>query len=75
MADRLVPGMGDEIRKFVEAALTEHRVEVYTETRVVRVSETSITLEHNHNQTELQTAGVVWVAGVRPSPLLEGLER
>jgi NADH dehydrogenase len=74
MADRLVPGMGDELRKFVEAALTEHRVEVYTETRVVRVSETSITLEHNHNQTELQTAGVVWVAGVRPSPLLEGLE-
>ena len=74
MADRLVPGMGDEIRKFVEDALTAHRVEVFTETRVVRVTETSITLEHNHNQTELQTAGVVWVAGVRPSPLIESLE-
>jgi len=74
MADRLVPGMGTALREFVEAALTEHRVEVYTGTRVVRVSESGITLEHNHTQTELQTAGVVWVAGVRPSPLIEGLE-
>jgi NADH dehydrogenase len=73
MADRLVPGMGEEIRKYVENALAEFRIEVHTETRVVRVTETSFTLEHNHHQTELQTAGVVWVAGVRPSPLIEGL--
>ena len=74
MADRLVPGMGEEIRKFVEAALDEYRVEVHTETRVVRVTENSLTLEHNQKQTELQTAGVVWVAGVRPNPLIESLE-
>lgn len=73
MADRLVPGMGEEIRKYVENALEEFRVEVHTETRVVRVTEGSITLEHNRSQTELQTAGVVWVAGVRPSPLIESL--
>jgi demethylphylloquinone reductase len=74
MADRLVPGMGEEIRKYVENALEEARVEVHTETRVVRVTERSITLEHNRSQTELQTSGVVWVAGVRPSPLIESLD-
>jgi len=74
MADRLVPGMGEEIRKYVENALEESRVEVYTETRVVRVTERSITLEHNRTHTELQTSGVVWVAGVRPSPLIESLD-
>jgi demethylphylloquinone reductase len=74
MADRLVPGMGEEIRKFVDDALEEIRVEVHTETRVVRVTENSITLEHNHRQEELETAAVVWVAGVRPNPLIESLE-
>jgi NADH dehydrogenase FAD-containing subunit len=57
----------------VEHALEECRVEVHTETRVVRVSDRSITLEHNNTQTELETAAVVWVAGVRMSPLAESL--
>ena len=74
MADRLVPGMGEEIRRFVEDALHEARVEVHTETRVVRVTETAITLEHNQQHTELETAAVVWVAGVRVSPLAESLK-
>lgn len=73
MADRLVPGMGEELRKFVEGALEECRVETHTQTRVVRVSDRSITLEHNNAQTELETAAVVWVAGVRMSPLAESL--
>jgi demethylphylloquinone reductase len=74
MADRLVPGMGEELRTFVAGALQECRVETHTQTRVVRVSERSITLEHNHTQTELETAAVVWVAGVRTSPLAESLQ-
>jgi NADH dehydrogenase len=73
MADRLVPGMGEEIRKHVEDALEETRVEVHTNTRVVKVAADSITLDHNQRQTELAASGVVWVAGVRPSPLLESL--
>ncbi|PYS38580.1 MAG: hypothetical protein DMF71_16590, partial [Acidobacteria bacterium] len=36
MTDHVVPGMGDEIRKFVEQALFESRVEVHTQTRVAR---------------------------------------
>ncbi|MDX6577509.1 MAG: demethylphylloquinone reductase [Blastocatellia bacterium] len=74
MADRLVPGMGEELRRFVEDALHESRVELHTQTRVVRVTETAITLEHNQQHTELETAGVVWVAGVRTSPLAESLK-
>ena len=74
MADRLVPGMGEEIRKFVENALEEIRVEVHTETRVVKVAEHGITLEHNQTHTEIETAAVVWVAGVRMSPLAESLK-
>src|SRR6267154_3683206 len=53
MADRLVPGMGEEMRRFVEGALHESRIEVHTETRGVRVTEKRITLEHNRHHTEL----------------------
>jgi NADH dehydrogenase len=74
MADRLVPGMGEEIRKFVEDALEEARVEVHTETRVVQVTERAITLEHNQQHTEMDLAAVVWVAGVRMSRLAESLK-
>ncbi len=74
MTDRLVPGMGEEIRKYVEDALEEARVEVHTQTRVARVSENALTLEHNRVETEIKTAGVVWVAGVRVNPMIEKLE-
>lgn len=74
MADRLVPGMGEEIRRFVEDALQEARIEVHTGTRVVRVTENGITLEHNQQNTVLETAAVVWVAGVRMNPLVESLK-
>ena len=74
MADRLVPGMGEKIRTFVENSLAELRVEVHTGTTVARVTENRITLEHNRKHEELQTAGTVWVAGVKPSPLISRLE-
>jgi len=73
MADRLVPGMGEQIREFVEGALLESRVEAHTDTRVVNVSENSITTEHDNKQTEIETAAVVWVAGVSVNPLIDQL--
>ena len=73
MADRLVPGMGEEIRKYVENALERERVDVHTGTRVVRVSQNQITLNHRDQEMELNTAGIVWVAGVRPSPVIDTL--
>jgi NADH:ubiquinone reductase (non-electrogenic) len=73
MGDRVVPGMGDQIREFVEDALRESRVEVHTKTRVVKVSKDELTLEHQSSQETLKTAGVVWTGGVRMSPVIEQL--
>jgi demethylphylloquinone reductase len=74
MTDRLVPGMGEEIREHVEGALHESRIEVHTNTRVVRAREHALTIEHKGTETEIETAAVVWVAGVRVNPLIENLD-
>ncbi|MDQ2855751.1 MAG: FAD-dependent oxidoreductase [Acidobacteriota bacterium] len=73
MGDNLVPGMGDQIRNFVEGALHQSHVEIHTQTRVVRVTEKSVTLEHDGLQTEIPAAGVVWVGGVEVNPLIKAL--
>ena len=74
LADRVVPGMGDQIRTFVEEALRESRVEVHTETRVVKVTADELTFEHEGRQENLKTAGVVWTGGVKMSPVIEHLD-
>jgi NADH dehydrogenase len=74
MGDRVVPGMGGDIRKIVEEALRESHVEVHTLTRVVRVTEKTLVFEHDATQTEIDTAAVVWAGGVRVSPLVESLK-
>lgn len=74
MGDRVVPGMGDQIREFVEEALRESRVEVHTQTRVVKVSKDELTFEHEGKRETLQTAGVVWTGGVKMSPVIEQLD-
>ena len=73
MGDRVVPGMGAQIREFVEEALREAHVEVNTQTRVVSVSADSVTFEHGGVREELKTAGVVWTGGVKMRPLIEQL--
>jgi NADH dehydrogenase len=73
MGKQVVPGMDAEIREVVIKALQEKRVEVNTETRVVRVLPRGVVFEHNGEQTELEAAAVVWVAGVRVNPLVEAL--
>jgi NADH dehydrogenase len=74
MGDQIVPGMGDEIRTFVEDALKQSRVEVHTQTRVRRVMKDGFTIEHNGEETDIEAAGVVWTAGVRVNPLIEKLD-
>jgi NADH:ubiquinone reductase (non-electrogenic) len=74
MGDRLVPGMGDQIRQFVEGALHQSHVEVHTLTRVVSVTQNSVTIEHDGLETEIPTAAVVWVAGVQVNPLIKELD-
>ena len=73
MGDKVVPGMGEQIREFVEEALRESRVEVHTLTRVVSVSSDGVTFDHAGNQEHVKTAGVVWTGGVRMNPLIENL--
>jgi len=71
MGDKVVPGMGPEIREFVTDALRQAQVEVHTLTSVLRVTEKSLISEHEGTTTELETAAVVWVGGVRVNPLIE----
>ena len=73
MSDRVVPGMGEQIREFVEVALREAHVEVNTLTRVVKVTNNSVTYEHGGTREELKTAAVVWTGGVKMRPLIEQL--
>ena len=73
MGDKVVPGMGEQIREYVEQALMDARIEVHTLTRVTRVTEKTITIEHEGKQQEIETAAVVWVAGVRVRPLVNEL--
>lgn len=74
MGDKVVPGMGGEIREFVEDAMRQSHVEVHTLTRVVRVTSNTLTFEHNGKETEIETAAVVWAGGVRMNPLIENLK-
>jgi NADH:ubiquinone reductase (non-electrogenic) len=74
MGDRVVPGMGHEIREFVEKALNESRVEVHTSTVVKRVTPGTVILEHDGVLEEVPVAGVVWNAGVRVNPLIDTLD-
>ncbi|HET6669367.1 MAG TPA: NAD(P)/FAD-dependent oxidoreductase [Pyrinomonadaceae bacterium] len=73
MGDKVIPGMGDQIRGFVTEALAESRVEVHTLTQVVRLTEKTLTFSHGGTETEIETAAVVWAGGVKVSPLVEGL--
>ena len=74
MSDRVVPGMGDQIREFVDDALHKSRVEVHTKTRVVKVEKNGITFEHEGKQESLKTAAVVWTGGVKMNPVIEHLD-
>jgi len=74
MGDKVVPGMGDQIREFVEDALRKSHVEVHTLTRVVNVARNEVTFEHSGQSETLRTAGVVWTGGVKMRPIVENLD-
>jgi NADH:ubiquinone reductase (non-electrogenic) len=74
MGRHAVPGMGDDIRAVVEDVMAEKRVELFTETRVVKVTRDGVELEHAGERQTIEAAGVVWTAGVRVNPLVERLD-
>jgi len=74
MGPKVVPGMGDQIRAFVEDALRHSHVEVHTQTKVVDVSADGVTFEHDGKQEHLKAAAVVWTGGVKMSSAIEQLQ-
>jgi demethylphylloquinone reductase len=74
MGDRLIPGMGVDMRKIVEKSLSDCKVSIHTNTRVLEVKADCIISEFEGKQTETKVAGTIWVAGVKPNPLLETLD-
>ncbi|HEX8119059.1 MAG TPA: FAD-dependent oxidoreductase [Pyrinomonadaceae bacterium] len=74
MTKEVVPGMDEGIRSAVVDVLHEKLVEVYTETRVVRVLRNGVEIEHAGERETIPAAGVVWTAGVRVNPLVEKLD-
>jgi NADH dehydrogenase len=74
MSDRLVPGMGEDVRAYVEKALLETHIDVHLQTRVLEVKPHGIVYEHNGRRTEIETVATVWTAGVKVNPLIEKLD-
>ncbi len=66
-------GMNEELRATVEGALKEARVEVQTQTKVVRVTAKGLEIEHNKKRLMIGAAAVVWAGGVKVNPLVEKL--
>ena len=74
MAKEVVPGMDEGIRSVVVDVLKEKLVEVFTETRVVRVLGNGVEIEHAGERETIRAAAAVWTAGVRVNPLVERLD-
>jgi len=74
MNDRLVPGMGEDVRAYVEKALLKTHIDVHLQTRVLEVKPSGIVSEHNGKKTEIETVATVWTAGVKVNPLIEKLD-
>lgn len=74
MSDRVVPGMGEDIREYVEKVLLEKHIDLNLQTKVLEVKPHGIVYEHNGKQTEVETVMTVWTAGVKVNPLIEKLD-
>ncbi len=74
MSDKLVPGMGAEIREYVEKTLLKAHIDVHLKTKVLEVKPNGIVSEYDGKKTETETVATVWTAGVKPSSLIEKLD-
>lgn len=74
MSDRVVPGMGEEVRAYVEKTLLKAHIDVQLQTKVLEVKPNGIVSEYDGKQSETETVVTVWTAGVKVSPLIENLD-
>ncbi len=68
---RLLPEMNEDLARFAERVLGERGVEVYTKTRVTKVSADTFELSTGER---IKTRTLIWAAGVTPDPLVERLD-
>ena len=74
MNDRLIPGMGEEARSYVEKTLLKSHIEVQLQTKVLEVKPHGIVSESRGERTETETVTTVWTAGVKVNALVEKLD-
>ena len=74
MSDRVVPGMGEEARAYVEKSLLTAHIDVQLQTKVLEVKPNGIVSEYDGKQTETETVATVWTAGVKVNPLIDALD-
>jgi NADH dehydrogenase len=65
--DRLLPMFVPRLSEYARRELQRRNVEVRTETLVASADDAGVTL---HDGTRVETASMVWTAGVRPNDLL-----
>ncbi|MFF9157480.1 NAD(P)/FAD-dependent oxidoreductase [Streptomyces sp. NPDC014846] len=68
-ANRILPEMGPDLGLWTKEKLEERGIEVYLNTSMESCTDGNVVLK---NGVETPTATIVWTAGVKPSPLLEG---
>ncbi|MGI8786868.1 MAG: NAD(P)/FAD-dependent oxidoreductase [Pyrinomonadaceae bacterium] len=74
MSDKLVPGMGEDVRTYVEKTLLKSHIDAHLETKVLEVKPNAVVCEHNGKKTEIECVATVWTAGVKVNPLIEKLD-
>ncbi|MDQ6787515.1 MAG: FAD-dependent oxidoreductase, partial [Acidobacteriota bacterium] len=74
MGNQVVPGMGDDVRDYVEKTIREKHIDLHLETKVLEVKPNAIVSEHDGKRTETETVATVWTAGVKVSSLIEKLD-
>ena len=66
----VLPELGEKLGAYAQRKLSERGVEIHTNARVERVTETEVTLS---NGVVLPARTIVWTAGTSPHPLIGGL--
>jgi NADH dehydrogenase len=68
--EHLLPELGEELGRYAEHKLRKRRVEVINGARVASYDGSVVKLS---NGTSIPAATVIWTAGAKPSPVIEGL--
>jgi NADH dehydrogenase len=71
LSDRILGSLDQDLSEFARANLERRGVDVRTETSVAKIDEDRV---HLDNGEVLESATVVWCAGIEPNPLVDSLD-